>query len=253
MALLGLDHLIVMGEDLENLVDQYTGLGFTVTPGGRHPWGTHNALICLADGSYIELLAFCDQAPPGHRHSAHLEQGGGLVEFMLASDDIAADIIAAGRNGVPYQPVQAGARTRPDGVEVAWKNSLSRWAPGLPHLIEDVTDRSLRVPEGPARDHPNGVRGLARLVLGVADLPTSSGRYRALLGRPAKTLEAGRPVFEVGAQELALVQAGEADGPLASQVRLLGDCPFAVHFSGKDAPSINPEQAGGVRMHIAAN
>ncbi len=252
MALTGLDHLIVMGEDLQSLIDQYRALGFTVIPGGRHPWGTHNALICLADGSYIELLAFWGHPPEGHRHIAHVEQGGGLVEFMLASDNIDADITAAGSNGIPYEPAQAGARTRPDGAEVAWKNGLAQWAPGMPHLIEDLTDRLLRVPDGPARQHDNGITGITRLVLGVADLPTSSGRYCALLEQRPANQDDNRAVFEIGAQQLELLRASAADSPLARQVESLGDSPFEVHVAGPDTRSIDPQQAGGVRIHIAA-
>jgi len=55
--LTGIDHIIVVAE-LEAAVASYRGLGFAVVPGGRHPIGTHNALIGLADGSYIELIAF---------------------------------------------------------------------------------------------------------------------------------------------------------------------------------------------------
>ncbi len=36
MAILGIDHVIVIGRDLDALAGQYRALGFTVTPGGRH-------------------------------------------------------------------------------------------------------------------------------------------------------------------------------------------------------------------------
>ena len=47
----GIDHLVIVVPELEAAIAGYRGLGFTVTPGGRHPIGTHNALIGLSDGS----------------------------------------------------------------------------------------------------------------------------------------------------------------------------------------------------------
>ena len=57
MAILGIDHVIVIGCDLDALAGQYRALGFTVTPGGRHTRAMHNAPVPLADGATIELLA----------------------------------------------------------------------------------------------------------------------------------------------------------------------------------------------------
>ncbi len=57
MALLAVDHIVIMVPDLNAAIRDYTELGFTVIPGGSHPAGTHNALIAFADGAYIELIA----------------------------------------------------------------------------------------------------------------------------------------------------------------------------------------------------
>ena len=48
--LLGIDHLVIAVPDLATAQRQYEALGFTVVPGGRHPVGTHNALVAFADG-----------------------------------------------------------------------------------------------------------------------------------------------------------------------------------------------------------
>ena len=56
--LTGIDHIVIIISDLATAVKSYEEPGFTVALGGRHPVGTHNALIPLADGSYIELIAF---------------------------------------------------------------------------------------------------------------------------------------------------------------------------------------------------
>ena len=71
----GIDHIAVVVPDLNTAIANYTTLGFTVVPGGRHPIGSHNALIAFEDGSYIELLAFFEPNP-GHRWYQVLQQGG---------------------------------------------------------------------------------------------------------------------------------------------------------------------------------
>lgn len=57
------DHAVIMVDDLKNAVADYQTLGFTVLPGGAHENNpSHNALISLADGSYLELFALRDAA-----------------------------------------------------------------------------------------------------------------------------------------------------------------------------------------------
>jgi hypothetical protein len=40
----------------------------------------------------------------------------------------------------------------------------------MPFFIEDLTDRSVRVPDDERRIHANGVTGVARIVIAVEDL-----------------------------------------------------------------------------------
>ena len=64
--LTGIDHIVIAVPDLDVARKSYEALGFTVVPGGRHPVGTHNALIAFADGAYVELIAFYE-ANPSHK------------------------------------------------------------------------------------------------------------------------------------------------------------------------------------------
>ena len=64
------------------------GLGFSVVEGGRHPYGSYNALIGFADGSYIELLGFYEDSPNQPWWDLLHKHGGGLIDFCLATDDI---------------------------------------------------------------------------------------------------------------------------------------------------------------------
>ena len=76
----GIDHLVIVVPELEAAVASYRGLGFTVVPGGRHPIGTHNALIAFEDGAYLELIAFFEPHAQ-HRWYERLQQDGGLIDF----------------------------------------------------------------------------------------------------------------------------------------------------------------------------
>src|SRR5439155_1412482 len=63
LTLRGIDHIVIAVPDLAAARTSYAALGFTVVPGGRHPVGTHNALIAFGDGSYVELIAFYEDNP----------------------------------------------------------------------------------------------------------------------------------------------------------------------------------------------
>jgi hypothetical protein len=172
-----LDHVVFVARDLAAAVEDYTRQGFTVTPGGEHAGGvTHNALVCFADGGYLELVAF-RRADPTHRWWRHASTGG-FADFALLSDDLAQDLSAL-KDLVVREPAEGG-RTRPDGVSLRWRAAFLR-AP-LPFLIEDLTPRDLRVPGGYAARHANGVTGVASLVVAARDqhlVDESYGRLRA--------------------------------------------------------------------------
>ena len=108
--LLGIDHIVIVVRGLEAAIKGYERLGFTVVPGGRHPVGTYNALISLADGSYIELIAFYEPNP-SHRWWAPLQAGGGLVDFCMQTDGLIKDTAALRNAGVDINDPQPLTRT----------------------------------------------------------------------------------------------------------------------------------------------
>ncbi|UZD92501.1 VOC family protein [Cognatishimia activa] len=61
-----LDHLVVAGETLEEAVAHVEdALGVAMGPGGEHSrFGTHNRLLGLADGIYLEAIAINPDATP---------------------------------------------------------------------------------------------------------------------------------------------------------------------------------------------
>ena len=59
----GIDHIVIAVPSLEQAISTYRGLGFSVVEGGRHPYGSYNALIGFADDSYIEVISFYEDSP----------------------------------------------------------------------------------------------------------------------------------------------------------------------------------------------
>jgi len=179
-----LDHVVYVARDLAPAVDDHRRQGFTVTPGGEHAGGvTHNALVCFADGSYLELVAF-RRPDPTHRWWRHAANGG-FADFALLSDDLAQDLSTV-KDLVVREPAEGG-RTRPDGVSLRWRAAFLR-AP-LPFLIEDLTPRELRVPGGEAARHANGVTGVANLVVAARDQRLVDGGYGRLRARGAPEIQ----------------------------------------------------------------
>jgi hypothetical protein len=52
-----IDHVVLPVESLETTRARLSSLGFTVAPDGLHPFGTENACIYFADGTFLEPLA----------------------------------------------------------------------------------------------------------------------------------------------------------------------------------------------------
>lgn len=56
------DHLVLPVEVIGVAVKRLVSLGFTVAPEALHPFGTQNACVFFADGTYLEPLAIADPA-----------------------------------------------------------------------------------------------------------------------------------------------------------------------------------------------
>ena len=239
-----LDHIVILVADLAQASADYARLGFTVTPGGEHTSGaTHNALISFADGTYFELIAFKDrEKAPGHRWDARRAQGEGLIDFALLSENLTAEPVVI-HPGVlsPQGPIAMG-RLRPDGQRIDWRIiSLSATQSALPFVIEDVTPRPLRVPDGAAMRHRLSVTRVAGLTVVVKNLAAATTAYLALLGQQGEATRAeidgggAGHRFRVGAQWLALVEPADEAGPSGQYLAKRGEGPYEVALGGSDA------------------
>src|SRR6266436_3996975 len=158
-----------------------------VAPGGRHPVGTHNALIAFADGAYIELIAFYEKNTQ-HKWWEPLQQGGGLVDFCMQTDDLMAETAAFRKAGVDIDDPSPLSRVRPDGYQLKWVLSIPRgvYRGVAPFLIQDETPREERVPR--QTRHANGVTGIGTVTVAVDDVGRVAGWYTKVLGKPGQRI-----------------------------------------------------------------
>jgi hypothetical protein len=126
-----LDHLVYGVPHLERGIELLEAkLGVRAAPGGRHEGrGTHNALLGLGDGQYLEIIA----RDPGQPEPLNPRPFGldSLVEPRLITwaakapgiEERVARARAAGYD--PGEAVSMG-RLRPDGVQLRWKLTARR-------------------------------------------------------------------------------------------------------------------------------
>lgn len=182
-----LDHLVVLTLDLEQATREYELLGFTVTPGGEHADGlTRNALVAFADGSYLELISFIDPDDTTDNvwnWRPFVVLGGGFIDYCVASDDLDGDVRRLRESGFEVDGPASGGRKLPNGEEILWRVARIRQEGRvLPFLIEDVTARDRRVPDGPATVHPNGARGISRLRITALNAQQAAASLAAFTG-----------------------------------------------------------------------
>jgi Glyoxalase-like domain len=234
--LTGIDHVVVVVQELERAMVDYRRLGFMVVPGGRHATGTHNALVGFADGTYLELLAFREPSPR-HRWWPALLRGGGLVDFCAATDDLEGDIARMRRIGVMLSDPRPMSRLRPDGHELQWQLAVPTSSESglFPFLIHDVTPRRERLPS--ELRHDNGVVGLAAIRLAVEAVQPVADRYRALLGEAAGgDGPSSRRRIQCGAHVLELVEPGGADPDVSTWLSVHGPSPCGLRLVVNGAP-----------------
>lgn len=253
----GVDHIVIVVPDLDAAMASYRELGFTVVRGGRHPVGTHNALIGLQDGSYIELVAFYEPSPQ-HRWWGSLDKGGGLVDFCLQTDDLSGDTAAFREAGVEIDDPSPLSRKRPDGYELQWLLSIPR--PGhrgvAPFLIEDRTPREERVPR--ETSHANQVTGLGVVTVAVHDVPAVRRWYERVLGQPGRDIErtqldASGVRFMVGPHGLDFVAPkGAGAVSLGEWLRVRGPSPYAatLRTSGQNVGPLDEATTQGARLAL---
>ena len=232
----GIDHIVIVVHDLAQAAKDYEQLGFTVVAGGKHPVGSHNVLIALADGSYLEIIAFYRDAPD-HRWWEPLRKGERLVDFCMQTDDLPGDTLKLRAAGVAINDPVPWSRTRPDGYELKWLLSLAQ---GIhrgvaPFLIQDVTPREERIPQ--KFDHKNGAVGIETLTVAVAEVLELQRWYDNALGNAGavivdETLQAKGIRYRIGPHKLDFLAPLNPQSPISHWLQTFGPSPYAATLYG---------------------
>jgi len=145
--------------------------------GGVHPgFGTRNKILPLSGGHYVEVVEVLDhpavdKMPFGQAVRARSAEGGGWLGWVVAVDDIEPVEQRLGRDAYD------GHRTRPDGVELFWKQIGVTGLmndPQLPFFISWAIDPAIHPSNG-----ASGVVSLSRL-----DIAGDPHRLVDWLGEP---------------------------------------------------------------------
>lgn len=191
-----IDHVVYGVADLATAVDELADrLGVRAASGGKHVGrGTHNALLALGGGSYLEVIAADpdQQPPPGPLpFGLDLVLLPRVVGWACLAPDIERRVAAARELGFDPGDVEAMSRRRPDGSLLEWR--LTRHEPDpsrlvVPFLIDWGTSPhpSASAPAGVSlvelrgeHPDPNAVR-VKLDALGVS-LPLAEGPEPALV------------------------------------------------------------------------
>lgn len=128
----GLDHLIFAVPELEAGASRLEELlGVETAPGGRHQGlGTHNRLVGLGPGRYLEIIAVDPGQPaPDRPRWFGLDDltEPRLVTWCAKATVGLAAVIARGRDaGIDLGDAVEGSRRRPDGSLLSWTFSDPR-------------------------------------------------------------------------------------------------------------------------------
>jgi hypothetical protein len=252
--LTGFDHFIVLVNNLDAAMETYRALGFDARAGGEHPaFGSHNALVAFADGTYLELLAFKDAAlaeTTFWRDGVKmLRVREGFAGWVLASNDLANDVPQLRARKLDITDPRAGARTRPDGVRVEWRTALLGGTPtgALPFLIQDDTPRELRVE--PAREGLGKMTRVKEVVVAVKHPDLAREAYHALLGveprrvhNVAGDVEGFRFTLPWGA--IVLAHPTRRGNAMADQLDKRGEGLYAITLAMDDINAARREMKG---------
>lgn len=246
MAFIRVDHIIVAVLDREVAARDYAALGFRSIVGGTHMDGhTHNCLVPLADGAYIELVSPIDVNEIRVRHEDHNQNwlycfnaGEGFAGYALGVPDIEPTVQRLKHCGYPFNGPQQGGRVLPDGTQTLGIG-VTIAGQGYPAILSDLTPREWRIPTTPENStHANGVTGVEHVFASVLDVDEATRRYEALTGlkaQPGTPFPGARTAdFQVDGSRITIAEPVNKNSALYEDLRLRGEVPFLVRLRTTD-------------------
>jgi len=248
-AAIGLDHVGIVGADLDRLAESFAGLGFHVTPFAAHESGrTGNRCVMLRDGGYLELIA----KVPGQA-SATLDRflaiGPGAHILALEIADEVAALARLHRACVPTG--EATVTERDSGLTGAKSRFAVIMPPDQPEgrvlLVRQLTRELLWRPDNIA--HPNRTAALTEAVYATDTPAEIMTRLSRLAGRPAEP-------DPLGGYRISLARGCVRVLPRAVASAIFPGAPGAPPMIGltvaTEAVSASVVHAGGVAIRFAA-
>jgi catechol 2,3-dioxygenase-like lactoylglutathione lyase family enzyme len=225
----GIDHVVIVVNDLEVAADSFRRMGFVVTPRGEHTLGSRNHCVMLGE-DYIELL----QSPPENPHPSRQHytdfatEGDGLAAIALRTDsarEAYTEMLWAGF--APTDPVDFSRPVRlPEGSRNA-RFRITQLGPDKTpgsrvFLCEHFTREVVWRPE--YRSHRNGATALAGVAIVTEDVPGTARAYERMFDAPAQPIAEG-----------LLIETGSAPIAVATQASLAKRLP-GIGTTARPAP-----------------
>ena len=237
----GIDHVGIAVRDLEGAKREYRDmLGFTLAPGGKHPYGTENASVWFEDRTYLELITFYDRTKASWlANFLEKQEGACLLGLATSSADQTAAFLRSrgfeidgptGRTitieGVQDTPPElwraVGFKQAilPDTAVFFIEYNRKAW--------EELQRKSPVVMPAGATRHANTAKRIASVWVVVKDLTAATKVYESVglhagrklelsqLGADGREMEAGQGV-------ILLLQSKDTGGPVASFLAKRGE------------------------------
>jgi hypothetical protein len=215
----GLDHLVMVVNDLEAARADYERLGFTTTPRALHPFGTENFLVQM-QGNFLEVVGIADASIiPDHApgvfsfargNADFLARREGMSSLVFQSQDARADradFLAAGLNA--FENVDFSRKAKlPDGSEVTVAFSLAFVTdPTMPETTFFTCQQ--HAPEHfwkPAYQvHANGAHHAAETIMVAPEPRAHRGFFAGTHGDGAVTVEEETVSVRTGLGSISMV------------------------------------------------
>ncbi len=155
---LALDHLVIAARSLEEGAAYVEAvLGARLSRGGKHPhMGTHNLLLSLGPGVYLEVIAIDPDAPAPHQprwfNLDAFHMAPRMTNWVCRTDDLDAAVDAAPPgSGTPVELTRGDlswAMAVPEDGRLPFDDAmpaLIEWEAGGPHPADRLPDLGLRL------------------------------------------------------------------------------------------------------------
>ena len=234
-----LDHVGHFVPDAQAASHALTRAGFAPTPVSVQvdlagaPTGTGNVCAMFARG-YIEVLFKTAPTPIAAELDASMARYPGVHLAAFAVADASVAHRRLGEVGFALRPLVS--MQRPVGTETGQATAAftvarverGAMAEGRIQMLTHHTEDAVWQPRW--LTHPNGARGLASVVIAVADVDEAAARFACFTGRPAMTTRSGQTIeLDRGRVELVTRDAFEAALPEIAIATLPFMGAYALH------------------------